>query len=174
MKKGAKKGSARGSAHWGVCRCGSAWASKRSRVGLGPVLASRAPSPPAAAAAAWRGRGRVPQCGVEIGRSRTSEGSLGGRKKGVVCGVGQERLGPSYFFISLVLGPLNNLLWYVPSSRYIWSSAPILFLQEQIKGIIISASSPDLDRKKKGLNSIYTLRKVRTIRGCLEGLAPMI
>jgi hypothetical protein len=51
--------------------------------------------------------------------------------------VGQERLGPSYFFISLVLGPLNSLLWYVPSSRYIWSSAPILFLQEQIKDIII-------------------------------------
>jgi hypothetical protein len=36
-----------------------------------------------------------------------------------------ERLGPSYFFISLVLGPLNSLLWYVPSSRYIWSSDPI-------------------------------------------------
>ncbi len=30
-------------------------------------------------------------------------------------GVGQERLGPSYLFISLVLGPLNSLLWYVPS-----------------------------------------------------------
>jgi hypothetical protein len=28
---------------------------------------------------------------------------------------------------------------YVPSSRYIWSSAPILFLQEQIKDIIIRA-----------------------------------
>jgi hypothetical protein len=25
----------------------------------------------------------------------------------------------------MVLGPLNSLLWYVPSSRYIWSSAPI-------------------------------------------------
>ena len=35
--------------------------------------------------------------------------------------MGQERLGPSYFFISLVLGPLNSLLWYVPSSRHIWS-----------------------------------------------------
>jgi hypothetical protein len=31
---------------------------------------------------------------------------------------GQERLGPSYFFISLVLGPLNRLVWYVPSLRY--------------------------------------------------------
>ena len=51
--------------------------------------------------------------------------------------MGQERLGPSYFFISLVLGPLNSLLSYVPSSRYIWSSAPILFLQEQTKDIII-------------------------------------
>jgi hypothetical protein len=49
--------------------------------------------------------------------------------------VSQERLGPSYFFISLLLGPLNSLFWYVPSSRY--SSSPILFLQEQIKDIII-------------------------------------
>ena len=32
---------------------------------------------------------------------------------GVVEGVGQERLGPSYFFISLVLGPLNSLVWFV-------------------------------------------------------------
>ena len=32
--------------------------------------------------------------------------------------MGQERLGPSYFFIPLVLGPLNSLVWYVPSSRY--------------------------------------------------------
>jgi hypothetical protein len=29
-----------------------------------------------------------------------------------------DGLGPSYFFISLVLGPLNSLVWYVPSSRY--------------------------------------------------------
>ena len=41
--------------------------------------------------------------------------------------MGQERLGPSYFFI-LVLGPLNSLLWYVPSYRYIWSLAAIFFL----------------------------------------------
>jgi hypothetical protein len=39
-------------------------------------------------------------------------------KRGVVRGVGQERLGPSYFFISLVLAPLNSLIWYVPSLRY--------------------------------------------------------
>jgi hypothetical protein len=32
--------------------------------------------------------------------------------------VSQERLGPSYFFISLVLVPLNSLVWYVHSSRY--------------------------------------------------------
>ena len=52
------------------------------------------------------------------------DGSSGG-KTGGVCGVGQERLGPSYFFISLVLVPLNSLLWYVPSSRYVWSSVSI-------------------------------------------------
>jgi hypothetical protein len=55
----------------------------------------------------------------------------------------QERLGPAYFFKSLVLGPLNSLLWYVPSSRYIWSSAPILFPQEQIKDIIIITTEHD-------------------------------
>ena len=47
--------------------------------------------------------------------------------------MGQERLGPSYVFISIVLGPLNSLLSYVPSSGYIWSSDPILFRQEQTK-----------------------------------------
>ena len=67
--------------------------------------------------------------------------------------MGQERLGPSYFFISLVLGPLNSLLWYVPSSRYIWSSAPLfLFLQEQIKDIIITISNSLL---KKGTWDAY-------------------
>ena len=38
--------------------------SQRVRVGLGPVLASRAPSPPAAAASVWRGLGRVPIAGL--------------------------------------------------------------------------------------------------------------
>jgi hypothetical protein len=27
-------------------------------------------------------------------------------------------LGPSHFFIPLVIGPLNSLVWYVPSLRY--------------------------------------------------------
>ena len=41
-------------------------------------------------------------------------------ERGVWCEepVGQERLGPSYFFIPLVLGPLNSHVWYVPSLRY--------------------------------------------------------
>ena len=64
------------------------------------------------------GGGSSLHSGIEFGRSRTGEGSSGGRKKGVVGGVGQERLGPSYFFIPLVLGPLNSLVWYVPSLRY--------------------------------------------------------
>jgi hypothetical protein len=38
--------------------------SQHVRFCLGPVLASRAPSPPATATAAWRGRGRVPIAGV--------------------------------------------------------------------------------------------------------------
>jgi hypothetical protein len=56
------------------------------------------------------GGGSSLHSGIEFGRSRTGEGSSGGRKKDVVFGVGQERLGPSYFFISLVLGPLNSLV----------------------------------------------------------------
>jgi hypothetical protein len=50
--------------------------------------------------------------------------------------VGQERLGPSYFFIPLVLGPLNRLVWWEVPLGYI-ASASFLFLQEQIKDIII-------------------------------------
>ena len=50
--------------------------------------------------------------------------------------MGQERLGPSYFFISLVLFPLNSLLWWeVPSGDI--ALGLFLFLQEQIKGIIV-------------------------------------
>ena len=41
--------------------------SQRVRVGLGPVLASRAPSTPAAAAAAWLGQGRAPIAGWSLG-----------------------------------------------------------------------------------------------------------
>ena len=41
--------------------------SRHVSVCLGPVLASCAPSPPAAAAAAWRGRGRVPIAGWSYG-----------------------------------------------------------------------------------------------------------
>ena len=52
----------------------------------------------------------------------------------MVRGVGQERLGPSYFFISLVLQPLmvrTFLKVYMELGSY------FLFLQEQIKDIII-------------------------------------
>jgi hypothetical protein len=58
--------------------------------------------------------------------------------------VGQERLGPSYFFISLVLGPLNSLLWLRTFLKvYMELGSYFLFLQEQIKDIIIrSETSP--------------------------------
>ena len=56
--------------------------SQRVRVGLGPVLASRAPSPPAAAAAAWRGRGRVPIAGLRLGGVGQDRGLRGGGRRG--------------------------------------------------------------------------------------------
>jgi hypothetical protein len=58
---------------------------------------------------------------------------------GVRSGPGENRTMIVLHIISAMsaLGPVNSLLWYVPSSRYIWSSAPILFLQEQIRDIII-------------------------------------
>ena len=93
-------------------------------VGLGPALASHAPSLPAAAAAAWRGRGRVPIVGWSCVGVGPETGLRGGGRRGW-CEEWARRLGPSYFFMSLVLGPLNRLLRYVPSSRYIWRSAPI-------------------------------------------------
>jgi hypothetical protein len=51
--------------------------------------------------------------------------------------VGQERLGPSYFFISLVLGPLNSLMVRTFLKVYMELGSSYLFLQEQIKDIII-------------------------------------
>ena len=41
--------------------------------------------------------------GPNLGGERPERGLRGGRRRG------------SYFLISLVLGPLNSLLWYVPS-----------------------------------------------------------
>ena len=61
-------------------------------VGLGPVLASHAPSPPAAAAAAWRGRGRVPIAGWSCG-GVDRKGVFGGEEEGggVRSGPGEAR-----------------------------------------------------------------------------------
>ena len=53
--------------------------SQRVRVGLGPVLAFRAPSPPAAA---WRGRGRVPIAGWSLGGVGPDRGLRGGGRGG--------------------------------------------------------------------------------------------
>jgi hypothetical protein len=104
-------------------------------ISLGPVLASRAPSPPAAVAADWRGLGRVPIAGWSLGRVGPG-GVFGGEEEG-----GGVRSGPGEARTILLLHvisarPFKQRLM-VPSSRYIWSSAPILFLQEQIKDIII-------------------------------------
>jgi hypothetical protein len=45
-------------------------------------------------------------------------GLRGGGRSGW-CEEGQERLGPSYFFIPLVLGPLNSLVWWEVPLGYI-------------------------------------------------------
>jgi hypothetical protein len=64
--------------------------------------------------------------------------------------VGQERLGPLYFFIPLVLGPLNRLVWWEVPLRYI-ALGSFLFLQEQIKDIIITMTSePRCGREMQG------------------------
>ncbi len=52
------------------------------RVCLGPVLASRVPSPPAAAAAAWRGLGLVPIAGWSLVRVGPDRGLRGGGRRG--------------------------------------------------------------------------------------------
>ena len=56
--------------------------SQRVRVGLRPVLASRAPSPPVAAAAAWLGRGRVPIAGWSLGGVGPDRDLRGGGRRG--------------------------------------------------------------------------------------------
>jgi hypothetical protein len=55
-------------------------------VSWGPFwpVACRAPTPPAAAAAAWRGLGRVPIAGWSLGGVGPGRGLRGGRKKGMV------------------------------------------------------------------------------------------
>ena len=66
--------------------------------------------------------------------------------------MGQERLGPSYFLISLVLGPLNSLVWYVPSLRYTrglgWLDSYFLLLQQQLKDTTTQLGAGR--KKKKG------------------------
>jgi hypothetical protein len=55
---------------------------QRDCVCLGPVLSSRAPSPPAAAAAAWRERGLVPIVGWSYGGVELERGLWGGGRRG--------------------------------------------------------------------------------------------
>jgi hypothetical protein len=57
---------------------------------LGPVLASYAPSPLAAVAAAWRGRGRVPIVGWSYGGVGPERGLRGGGRRG--CGYVKKML----------------------------------------------------------------------------------
>ena len=76
--------------------------SQRVRVGLGPVLVSRAPSQPeAAAAAAWRGLGRVPIAGWSLGGGGPDRGLRGEEEGGGVrSGPGEARTILLFYTIS--------------------------------------------------------------------------
>jgi hypothetical protein len=106
---------------WLAVVSGQRTASTQSRCGGGVAARPRRPGarsglPCPVSACGRRGRlavaGSGSITGWILGGVGPDKGLRGERKQGVVCGVGQERLGPSYFFISLVLGPLNSLLWY--------------------------------------------------------------
>jgi hypothetical protein len=65
-----------------LCSRAVAGVSQHVCVCLGPVLASHAPSLPAAAAAAWRGLGRVPIAGWSYVRVGPERGLRGGGRRG--------------------------------------------------------------------------------------------
>jgi len=63
---------------------------------------------------------------------------LFGEEEGVVCGVGQKRLGPFYFFISLASDGASNQPLMVRTFLKVFGARLLfLLLQEQIKDIII-------------------------------------
>jgi hypothetical protein len=104
---------------------------------LGPVLASHATSLPAAASAAWRGRGRVHKAGWSYGGVGPERG-LRGEEEG-----GGVRSGPGEARTILLL----HIISARPSKQplmvrtflkvYMELGSYFLFLQEQIKDIII-------------------------------------
>ncbi len=67
------------------------------------------------------GGGSSLHSGIEFGRRRTGEGSSGNPtpRPPLPRQQGKERLGPSYFFIPLVIGPLNSLVWWEVPLGYI-------------------------------------------------------
>ena len=97
----------------------------------GPVLASRAPSPTAATAAAWWGLGLVIIAGGTILRLHV-----------ISARPSKQPDDDDVFYLFLKKQNRSRapyILWYVPSSRYIYMElcSYFLFLQEQIKDIII-------------------------------------
>ena len=66
-----------------LCRSAVSGVSARVRVGPGPVLASRAPSLPCAAAAARRRRGRVPIAERSLGGVGSDRVFRGGERRGL-------------------------------------------------------------------------------------------
>ena len=96
------------------------------------------------------------------------EGSSGGEEEwgGVRSGPGEARTILLLHIISV--RPLNSLLWYVPSSRDIWSSGPILFLQEQInfEDIFITRPGMRLRSASERQSTSCTACIVGVVRKC--------
>jgi hypothetical protein len=111
--------------------------SRRVCVGLGPVLASHAPSPPAAATAAWRGRSLVPIAGWSYGGVGPERGLRGEEEGGGVrSGPGEARTILLLHIIS-VRPSKQPLMVRTFLKVYMELGSYFLFLQEQIKDIII-------------------------------------
>ena len=71
-----------------------------------------------AGAGTVRGGGSSLHSGIEFGRSRTGEGSSGGEEEGGGVRSGPRAARTILLFHTISAGPLNSLVWYVPSLRY--------------------------------------------------------
>jgi hypothetical protein len=109
---------------------------------LGPVLASHATSLPAAASAAWRGRGRVHKAGWSYGGVGPERGLRGEEEGGGVrSGPGEARTILLLHIIS-VRPSKQPLMVRTFLKVYMELGSYFLFLQEQIKDIIIISTIP--------------------------------
>ena len=93
---------------------------------------------PSAAAAAWRGRGRVPIAGWSCGGVGPERGLRGGGRRVVRSGTGEARTILLLLHIISVRTSKQPLMVRTLLKVYMELGSYFLFLQEQIKDIIIS------------------------------------